>query len=117
MKSLRVVGAALLVLWAVSGGAAETGADLYRVYCTQCHGTQGNGRGVNSAVMDVLPRSHVDPIEMSARQDSDLTKVIGEGGKAINKSVLMPSWGHNLTDDQIQKLVRYLRTLCCGESP
>ena len=96
---------------------AETGEELYRTYCVQCHGTAGDGRGVNAAVMDVLPRSHIDPVEMGARQDDDLRKVIREGGKAINKSVLMPAWGHNLNDEQIEKLVRHLRVLCCGETP
>lgn len=95
---------------------AETGEELYQTYCVQCHGTAGDGRGVNAAVMDVLPRSHIDPVEMGARQDADLRKVIREGGKAINKSVLMPAWGHNLSDEQIEKLVRHLRVLCCGET-
>jgi cytochrome c oxidase cbb3-type subunit 3 len=93
----------------------ETGAQLYAVYCTQCHGTEGNGRGVNAAHMSVLPRSHIDPVEMGARQDSDLFKVIQQGGPSINKSVLMPAWGDKLSDEQVEKLVRYLRVMCCGE--
>lgn len=117
MRALSCLPVALLVLSGATASGAETGADLYRMYCVQCHGTQGDGRGVNAKSMDVLPRSHIDPVEMSARQDADLTKVIREGGKSINKSVLMPSWGHNLSADQIEKLVRHLRTLCCGEKP
>lgn len=117
MKRLSVLSAALLALCGAGHAGAETGAELYRVYCTQCHGTRGDGRGVNAAAMDVLPRAHIDPVEMSARQDADLTKVIGEGGKSINKSVLMPSWGHNLSPEQIEKLVRHLRALCCGGQP
>ncbi len=93
----------------------ETGEQLYAMYCTQCHGITGDGRGVNAASMTVLPRAHVDPVEMGSRQDSDLFKVIQGGGKAINKSVLMPSWEDNLDTEQINKLVRYLRELCnCG---
>lgn len=109
---------ALLVLPLVGVAGEETGAQLYAVYCTQCHGISGDGRGVNAASMDVLPRAHVDPVEMGARQDEDLFKVIKEGGKSINKSVLMPAWGTNLDDEQIAKLVRYLRVLCkCGDQP
>ena len=117
MKSPAGLMLALMVLGAAAAAQAETGADLYRVYCVQCHGTNGDGRGVNAKSMDVLPRSHTDPAEMGARQDSDLTRVIREGGKAINKSVLMPAWGHNLSDEQIEKLVRHLRTLCCEKKP
>ena len=107
----------LLALSCTTRAGDESGADLYRMYCIQCHGSQGDGRGVNAASMDVLPRSHIDPVEMGARQDSDLFRVIQDGGKAINKSVLMPAWGHNLTPEQVEKLVRHLRVLCCGEQP
>ena len=120
MKALRWLPAALLAMGAAGAAmpsAAETGADLYRMYCIQCHGSQGDGRGINAKSMDVLPRSHIDPVEMGARQDPDLTKVIREGGKSINKSVLMPSWGHNLSAEQVEMLVRHLRTLCCEKKP
>jgi cytochrome c oxidase cbb3-type subunit 3 len=117
MNGLRLLPAALLAVCCAAPAAAETGAEIYRVYCTQCHGTQGDGRGINASAMEVLPRAHIDPVEMGARQDADLTKVIREGGKAINKSVLMPSWGHNLSAEQIEKVVRHLRTLCCEGKP
>lgn|SRR5690606_30094775 len=115
MKALRVLPVALLALSIAAPSQAETGEELYQIYCIQCHGTAGDGRGVNAAVMDVLPRAHIDPVEMGARQDADLTKVIHQGGKSINKSVLMPAWQHNLSDEQIDKLVKHLRVLCnCG---
>jgi len=119
MNKLQVVLLALsgLLLPLAATAGDETGAELYTMYCTQCHGFDGDGRGVNAAVMEVLPRAHSDPVEMGARQDSDLTKVIDGGGKSINKSVLMPAWGAYLTPEQIEKLVRHLRVLCCGEAP
>lgn len=115
---MRLRPALLCVLFAVPLGAMagdETGAQLYAMYCTQCHGIEGNGRGVNAAHMSVLPRSHIDPVEMGARQDSDLFKVIQQGGPSINKSVLMPAWGDKLSAEQVEKLVRHLRVMCCGE--
>lgn len=114
-KAALSLALAILALPLSARAGEETGEQLYAMYCTQCHGVNGDGRGVNAANMDVLPRSHIDPVEMGARQDADLFKVIKEGGKAINKSVLMPAWGHNLDDEQITKLVRHLRELCnCG---
>ena len=68
MKALRWLPAALLAMGAAGAAmpsAAETGADLYRMYCIQCHGSQGDGRGINAKSMDVLPRSHIDPVEMA----------------------------------------------------
>ncbi len=101
------------LLLALPAAASDTGADLYRAYCSQCHGVDGTGNGINASHMAVQPRNHTDRGEMSARTDEELVKVIRLGGKSINKSVLMPAWGHNLSDAQINLLVDHLRTLCC----
>jgi cytochrome c oxidase cbb3-type subunit 3 len=95
---------------------AKRGAALYQVYCTQCHGLKGNGGGINAAHMAVAPRDHTDRGEMSARTDEELFKVIKHGGKSINKSVLMPAWGRNLSDEDIHALVSHLRNLCCRKN-
>ena len=91
----------------------DTGKILYQVYCVQCHGLGGDGYGINVADMEVLPKDHTDTNEMKARTDADLFKAIKHGGKAVDKSVLMPNWDANLSDDQINDLVNYLRILCC----
>ena len=98
----------------ISSGAyaKERAEDNYRTYCTQCHGSQGNGQGINVRDMSVQPRDHTDAKAMSARSDADLAKVIKEGGAAINKSVLMPPWGGVFTDEEVADLVQYLRKLC-----
>jgi cytochrome c oxidase cbb3-type subunit 3 len=115
MKKYLLVAAALssLPLLAQAAGDAAHGKQLYQVYCTQCHGVQGNGRGINAEGMAVMPRDHTDTREMSARSDADLFKAIQGGGKAVNKSVLMPNWGNNLQDGDMLDLVAYLRELCC----
>ncbi|MDR2195411.1 MAG: cytochrome c [Gallionellaceae bacterium] len=103
---------AALLLLVAPAHAKETAADNYRAYCEQCHGTQGNGTGVNVRDMSVVPRDHTDAREMSARSDETLFKVIKEGGMSISKSVLMPPWGGTLTDEEIHDMVQHLRMLC-----
>ncbi|MEX1197857.1 MAG: cytochrome c [Pseudohongiellaceae bacterium] len=98
-----------------SAAAATDGESLYQAYCVQCHGSQGDGNGINAAHLSVQPRSHIDREEMSARSDEELYRVIAEGGAAINKSVLMPPWSGNLDETEINALVGYLRVLCCEE--
>ncbi len=93
--------------------SAAAGEQLYRIYCTQCHGLEGDGYGINVEDMEVLPKDHTDTKEMMTRTDEDLFKAIKHGGKAIDKSVLMPNWDANFSDEQITSLVRYLRTVCC----
>jgi cytochrome c oxidase cbb3-type subunit 3 len=104
----------LIAVPVLAADGAEHGKGLYSVYCTQCHGIEGNGKGINSAALPIQPRDHTDTGEMSARTDADLFKAIKHGGKAVNKSVLMPNWDANLSDDDINALVAYLRELCCN---
>lgn len=92
--------------------AGEKAADNYKTYCSQCHGTKGDGKGLNVRDMSVQPRDHTDAKAMSARSDEQLFKVIKEGGLAIEKSVLMPPWADTLSDQEIHELVAYLRELC-----
>ena len=115
MKPMKILLGVLLPLAITisdSTFAKERAEDNYRTYCAQCHGVQGNGKGVNIRDMSVQPRDHTDAKAMAARSDQDLAKVIKEGGIAINKSVLMPPWGDVFSDEEVDDLVRYLRKLC-----
>ncbi len=89
---------------------------IYRTYCTQCHGLDGSGKGVNTESMSVQPRDHTDPKGMSAISDAQLRKAIAKGGLSVSKSVLMPPWGATFNDEELDALVSYLRELCkCSE--
>lgn len=106
---------ALAASAATAGPDLGHGKQLYRAYCTQCHGISGHGNGVNAAELSVQPRNHTDRSEMAARTDDELFKAIKEGGQAVNKSVLMPNWDGNLSDGDIRDIVAYLRRLCCTQ--
>lgn len=114
MTKFTILFMALVCLFSINSQAESLqGKKLYQAYCAQCHGMEGDGYGINVEFMEVLPRDHTDTAEMSARTDDDLFKVIKFGGKSIDKSVLMPSWGGNFTDDEIHALIAHLRVLCC----
>lgn len=116
MMNRAIIILLLATAWQTTVAAdssAAAGEQLYRIYCTQCHGLEGDGYGINVDDMEVLPKDHTDTKEMMTRTDEDLFKAIKHGGKAIDKSVLMPNWDANFSDEQITSLVRYLRTVCC----
>ena len=113
LPALPSILALLLPLGALADEADTRGAQLYEAYCTQCHGVEGTGNGLNQPALSVQPRNHRDTGEMSARTDEDLFKAVKHGGKSINKSVLMPAWGNNLSDEDIHALVLHMRQLCC----
>jgi mono/diheme cytochrome c family protein len=94
--------------------ALDTGrrpALLYRMLCTQCHGLEGNGKGINAQYLSVEPRNHRDYETMRKLSDEHLFRVIRYGGTAVGKSALMPAWGGVLQEDEITALVAYLREL------
>lgn len=113
-STILLLLAVVVPVTTVAEPSAAEGKTLYRIYCTQCHGIEGDGYGINVEDMEVLPRDHTDAKEMLTRTDQDLFKAIKHGGKAIDKSVLMPNWDANFSDEQIMSLVRYLRSVCCN---
>ncbi|MBN9149735.1 MULTISPECIES: c-type cytochrome [unclassified Nitrobacter] len=118
MKTQMVAAfAGLALLLASSTSHADQSIEqIYGVYCVQCHGLQRNGTGINVPALSVKPRDHTEAKGMGDTPDDELYKAIKEGGLAVNKSVLMPTWGRVLSEDQINGLVKYLRQVCkCGK--
>jgi cytochrome c oxidase cbb3-type subunit 3 len=104
---------------AASVAHAETAEENYRLYCAQCHGTEGNGQGINNTLggLAVSPRNHTNALEMSKLSDTEVRLAIAEGGDAVQKSELMPAWEKTLSTQEIDDLVLYLRKLCkCAET-
>lgn len=106
-----VIAAALL---SQNEGHAATAQENYRLYCVQCHGTTGNGQGINQTAggLAVSPRDHSSAAEMSKLTDEELRTAIAKGGEAVTKSELMPPWGEVLRAEEIDDLVVHLRKLC-----
>ena len=92
-------------------GDIATGRAFYQQYCSTCHGPQGKGDGPAASTMNPRPRDHTDGRYMNALSDAHLTTVISEGGAAVQRSPLMPSWKGALTPQQIQDVIAYVRTL------
>jgi len=105
--------ATLFFTLAPTAAQAATALENYANYCTQCHGTEGKGDGVNATdEMPVSPRNHTDPKEMGKLTSDDVYFAIKDGGKSVGKSSLMPRWGGTMDDGEIKALVEHLSTLC-----
>ena len=107
---------ALVTMLVLSGSvvpaAAEKAADNYNLYCVQCHGTAGVGKGINAPFLAVQPRNHTSAKDMSALSDKGVAKAIREGGVAVGKSTQMPPFGGLLTEAEINDMVKHLRKMC-----
>lgn len=95
----------------IGAGDAEHGRRLYAVHCSSCHGTRGDGFGPAATYLWPPPRDHTDGSHMNSRSDAELYRVIVEGGKATNRSALMPAWKDRFDPFEIWNLVAYIRTL------
>jgi cytochrome c oxidase cbb3-type subunit 3 len=97
---------------------SETAEDNYRLYCIQCHGSLGNGEGINQTAggLNVSPRNHALAEEMAKLTDEELRLAIREGGDAVQKSELMPAFGKTISAQEIDALVLHLRKLCQCEA-
>jgi cytochrome c oxidase cbb3-type subunit III len=94
----------------------ENTRKTYQWYCTQCHGINGKGNGVNARFLTVPPRNHTKAQYLETRTDEQLFSAIKFGGLSVGRAPCMPAWGQTLNDETIHSLVQYIRELCHCEA-
>ena len=81
---------------------ADSGADTFKAKCAMCHGADGKGETSMGKTMKIRDLGSAD---VQSQSDADLTKIIADGkGK-------MPKYDGKLTKDQINDVVKFIRTL------
>ena len=94
----------------------RVGEELYMKYCQVCHGATGEGNGFNAYILSIKPRNFTESDYMNALSDNRLAEAVREGGRGVNKSLLMPVWGNTFSSLEISYLVRYIRTFSHSKS-
>src|SRR6185436_18698303 len=92
-----------------------TGADIFRLTCATCHGIDGRGSPQSVVGFDVPFPDFTDCSINTPEPGGDWSSVIHRGGTIRGLDHHMPAFGDALSDDQIDKAVRYLWTFC-GDS-
>lgn len=120
-KKLQFVLIPALIL--VVGGAAFSflfedkhvaqGRKLFNRYCVPCHGPGGKGDGYNAKNLDPHARDLTDSKEqyMVKLSNKEIYEVIEKGGRGVDLSAMMPTWGLTFSEEEIWSLVAYVRTL------
>lgn len=110
-RLVMVTAVALGLAFGATGSAqAEDAKKVFDFYCAQCHGVNGDGKGINVGKdFATDPRNFTNGADMSKRTDDDIRTVIKDGGPAISKSPLMPPWGATISAADVDGLLAYIR--------
>jgi mono/diheme cytochrome c family protein len=89
--------------------SAEAGAEIYEINCASCHGPGGKGDGPAAAGLDPKPASLADAHLMEDMSDGALFWRVSEGGMMEPFNSAMPAWKDTLSEDEIWKVIVYIR--------
>ena len=110
--------ATLLAPAVASAGDAAAGKTPYTTNCVSCHGETGKGDGPVGLVLQPPPRDFsVGDFKFDTDEDgtpgtdADLKAVIAKGAGAFGGNQMMAAWGGILSDEDIDNIVAYIRTL------
>lgn len=87
-------------------GDPEEGHQLYQRYCQVCHGEEGDGDGIMTRLIGMMPTDHTNPNETNRFTNEELAQSILNG-----KGRFMPAWRDTLNQTEIEALVSYIRLL------
>ena len=80
--------------------AADSAADTFKAKCAMCHGENGAGKNKVPALSSA---------DIQKKSDAEFKDAIEKGTKTANG--MMPAYGGKLSPDQIDGLVKYVRSL------
>ncbi len=87
-------------------GDPELGHRTYQQYCQVCHGVEGDGDGIMTRMIGMMPTDHTNPNETNRFTNQELAESILNG-----KGRFMPAWRDILTQQEVEALVSYIRLL------
>jgi mono/diheme cytochrome c family protein len=91
----------------------HAGEQQFQNYCTSCHGPDGRNTGVVFADRVLPPIPRLDSAAVQQYSDGQLRFVIARGVSPSG----MPAWKGTLDDDDIWKIVIFIRSLPKSAKP
>lgn len=91
----------------------KRGEAVFKANCLLCHGVKGDGKGRASVLFNPPPAN----LTVSDKNDDYKRMIITYGGAAMGRSEVMPIWGEQLSHQEIEDVIKYLRTLLAVPPP
>ena len=92
--------------------SALNGQELYQAACAACHGSDGRGQPVAIRGFDIDPPDFTDCRLTTPEADLDWLSVVHQGGPVRAFDQMMPAFGDELTETQIELVIEHVRTFC-----
>lgn len=80
---------------------------VFNHYCILCHGAKADGNGRAAKLYNPRPAN----LLTSDKNDDYKELIIRRGGAALGRSEFMPPWGEELTDEQVNDVIAFLRSI------
>lgn len=94
---------------------AQTGEELFKLHCQTCHGPEGRGDGPAGKVLDPPPRNLTKRPYKQGCGPGAVVHTLQSG----LEGTAMPSFAETLSEEEMWKLGRYVRSLqeggCCQQ--
>lgn len=88
------------------------GKSIFMKHCVPCHGESGQGDGQYVAMnLEPAPANLASADFQDKVSDKTIFQSIKSGTAKTGKSNLCPPWWHTLTDEEINWLISFIRTL------
>ncbi len=87
-------------------GDPKVGLELYQKYCKVCHGEDGDGDGIMTNLLGIMPMDHTNSNETNSLTNAEIIKSILDG-----KGRFMPAWRNIISQGDVEALVSYIRLL------
>jgi Cytochrome C oxidase, cbb3-type, subunit III len=97
---------------AAQTASVKSGAELYETACAACHGADGRGTTPTLLGFDTPIPDFTDCAFSTVEPDEDWMAVSHDGGPARAFDRRMPAFGEAMTDDDLQRVLDYIRGFC-----
>ncbi|MGE5306546.1 MAG: c-type cytochrome [Alphaproteobacteria bacterium] len=96
---------------AAGAGDAAKGKTLFTKSCAGCHGETGKANGSASAALNPKPQDLSNKAYNKKLDDAFLHNIITKGGAAVGKAPMMPPFGSQLKEQDVNDVIAYIRSL------